>query len=356
MKNRFQIEGEVTRIQIKHKGEILDALIDTGDVPRADAYLGTWGAAEITGRLYPMGKQHDPETGAKIGFALGRWLLEATPDIEVRYRNGDPLDARRANLEAVKITPQVDRTEEQRWQDRWQKRREGERHEYLLALAKRLARVARKQEETCYRWLVRNSFPRNLAAEVERQARLLEREPKWRAVFQARPKARQVWHDNLDSIVKTLSELSSEWVGRADVERIFAVSRRTACKLLDRFGATELGRSLQIPRQSLIERLQRLASEPEARWEATRREALYARLEEAHRHVAARSRVVTVKAETGAETIAGLPATVRLAPGLLTVEFFGTEDLLRQLMEIAFAIQNDFARFEAICEGPAPNL
>lgn len=43
----------------------------------------------------------------------------------------------------------------------------------------------------------------------------------------------------------------------------------------------------------------------------------------------------------------GLPSTIRLAPGKLEVTCSDAQDLLRQLMELAQAIANDFDKFEA---------
>lgn len=49
--------------------------------------------------------------------------------------------------------------------------------------------------------------------------------------------------------------------------------------------------------------------------------------------------------------IDGLPSTVSLRPGKLEIEFFGAEDLFRQLFEIAQVIQNDYQRFSKLVEG-----
>lgn len=48
-------------------------------------------------------------------------------------------------------------------------------------------------------------------------------------------------------------------------------------------------------------------------------------------------------------TIEGLPG-VTIHRGRLTIEFFGTEDLLTKLYELSQAIVQDFARFERLAE------
>jgi hypothetical protein len=55
------------------------------------------------------------------------------------------------------------------------------------------------------------------------------------------------------------------------------------------------------------------------------------------------------------ETVDELPAGIRLVEGLLQVEFYGTEDLLKQLNALVQAVMHDYPRFQAICEGLAEN-
>jgi hypothetical protein len=45
--------------------------------------------------------------------------------------------------------------------------------------------------------------------------------------------------------------------------------------------------------------------------------------------------------------VAGLPATIRVAPGRLEISYTDPPDLLRQLMELAHAVSNDYEGFEA---------
>lgn len=44
MKNDYEIRGDVTAIFIKYKGRIMETLIDTTDLKKADSFKGTWGA------------------------------------------------------------------------------------------------------------------------------------------------------------------------------------------------------------------------------------------------------------------------------------------------------------------------
>jgi hypothetical protein len=45
-----------------------------------------------------------------------------------------------------------------------------------------------------------------------------------------------------------------------------------------------------------------------------------------------------------------LPAGVHLKPGELRIEFFGTEDLLRHLLELSQVIMHDFVRIQSVVE------
>ena len=49
--------------------------------------------------------------------------------------------------------------------------------------------------------------------------------------------------------------------------------------------------------------------------------------------------------------LAELPAGVDLKPGLLSVEYDKTLDLLQKLFALAQAIANDFENFQAMAEG-----
>jgi len=49
---------------------------------------------------------------------------------------------------------------------------------------------------------------------------------------------------------------------------------------------------------------------------------------------------------SGAREVAGLPPSIQLAPGKLEMFCTDATDLLRQLMELAQAVSNDYETFE----------
>ncbi len=63
-------------------------------------------------------------------------------------------------------------------------------------------------------------------------------------------------------------------------------------------------------------------------------------LEEAGREQKLRRHAIAVDTSSRDKSIAELPG-VKISKGHLTIDFFGTEDLLRQLFELANAIGND---------------
>lgn len=46
-----------------------------------------------------------------------------------------------------------------------------------------------------------------------------------------------------------------------------------------------------------------------------------------------------------------MPTTVSLKPGKMKIEFFGAEDLFRQLFEIAQVIRNNYEKFRKVGDG-----
>jgi hypothetical protein len=127
---------------------------------------------------------------------------------------------------------------------------------------------------------------------------------------------------------------------RAAIEEIFRVRRRRAIELLHRFGGYQAGKTFLIDRASLLRQLETLEQGPGFRAEKTRRRRLAEDL---------RARAIPIPVPRPA---AGLPG-VSLRPGELRIEFTGTEELLRRLLELAIAIRNDYERFDATASSEA---
>ena len=137
---------------------------------------------------------------------------------------------------------------------------------------------------------------------------------------------------------------------RAALEEVFGVRRRRAIELLHQFGGYQAGKTFLVDRASLLRQLAALESGGEFRQERARRRRLSEGLELAKGTLRAKSVLIQGSYEAFDRHLDELPG-VQLRPGELRIEFKGTEDLLRQLLELAMAIKNDFGRFEEICEG-----
>jgi hypothetical protein len=156
--------------------------------------------------------------------------------------------------------------------------------------------------------------------------------------------AQPVWLLRLPAIRAELAGLSAPVLDRASIETVFGVGRRRAIELLHQFGGYLAGKTFLVDRASLLRQLEALEAGGDFRRERSRRRRLSDDLDRAK--AALRARAVPIPAPRRAFE---LPLGVQLRPGELRIDFRGTEDLLRQLLELAMAIQNDHERFEALC-------
>ena len=164
--------------------------------------------------------------------------------------------------------------------------------------------------------------------------------------FPALP-AQPAWLLRLPAIRAAVSALSAPVLDRAALEEIFGVRRRRAIELLHRFGGYQAGKTFLVDRASLLGQLADLEAGGGFRQEQTRRRRLAEDLDRAKASLRARS--VPIPAPRPAAAAGILPPGVYLQPGQLRIDFQGTEDLLRQLLELAVAIQEDYPRFDEIC-------
>lgn len=157
------------------------------------------------------------------------------------------------------------------------------------------------------------------------------------------------WFRQLDTIRRWVDALQDPYVDRKGVESIFQVSQTEAQRIMKRAGAMKVGSALVVPAWKMSEWLAGVARGEDATWEQQRVQRVELRLEQERHHLAARRVVIQPIPE--AESIEGLPAGIRLKPGRLEIDFFGTEDLLKHLYSLAQAVMSDYPRFQKICEG-----
>lgn len=127
--------------------------------------------------------------------------------------------------------------------------------------------------------------------------------------------------------------------------RLLGLHRRPAIRLMHRLGGYQSGRTFLIETQKRA--LEEIASGEAFQYETARRERLGSALAESKRDFKARRILIPVTPEMRGREVAGLPATVRLAPGRLEISCRDAADLLQQLMELAQAVRNDYDGFEA---------
>jgi len=161
--------------------------------------------------------------------------------------------------------------------------------------------------------------------------------------------AQPVWLLRLPAIRQTLAELTAAVLDREAIERVFGVRRRRAIELLHRFGGYQAGKTFLVDRLSLIGQLEALERGGEFGQERRRRSRVVDEI--ARAQAAARARAVPIPAPAAAS--AELPGGLTIEPGELRIQFADAEDLLRQLLELAMTVQQDYARFEELCRRTA---
>jgi len=280
-------------------------------------------------------------------ISLARWIVDPPPGSFIDYA-GDALDCRRSRLFV------------RRKRAAYHKRIEGissetEREAYVNQLARLLAeRIAIPQPEIA--WRLRRG--QDLPPEAEEAATSLPRIRR-QAITALRIRS-SGWQHRIPDLVAELRDLSQEFLGRADIERLFDVSRMSAVRILDRFGPEMVSGRLQIPRLRLIERLETFWRDPHLEHRRNRHQEIVAAAGQA-RHVVQsvierslaeiathlqQEQKQTIVAESSeanrylATRFGKLPAGVNLELRRLTIDFEGFHDLLFKFGAFLYAMQN----------------
>ena len=155
------------------------------------------------------------------------------------------------------------------------------------------------------------------------------------------------WIEQLPSALEELRGFPAPVIDRAVLEKILRIERRTAIRLLHRFGGFQTGKTFLIDRLQLIARLEAIDRGEDAAFERDRRTRLADELEKTRRLAPGRKVRIDAAPDVRDRRMKDLPAGIHLQPGELRIEFFGAEDLLRHLFELSQAMVNDFGRFQA---------
>lgn len=155
----------------------------------------------------------------------------------------------------------------------------------------------------------------------------------------------------IPQILTALEAVPCPVLDRTGIEKLFGLKRRQAISVLGSLGGYQSGKTFLIDRQALIAKLEAIRDGAAFVHETERRARVSAQLEAARKIAYARRISIPSAPDVRDRVLSDLPAGIHLKPGELRIEFFGTEDLLRNLYELAQAILNDYPRFQNAVEG-----
>jgi hypothetical protein len=350
VKNRFEIRNDETVVYVKDRSGLALAKIDTTDLPKVQAFPGTWAAHPgPKGRLYVQGKIRDAQTDEHRTVYLHRWIVDADENTLVQPA-GDPLDYRREQLRVSRKHRSYQRQIERR-------QTQTERLQYTKALAKRLASHSTYSPAQLLRGLQRRTLDQ-LDPTLDEAASRLSGE---RVTSLPPVRFRTGWQHRLPEILAALEAAPGELAGRREVERIFRVSRATAVQILDRFGANLAGNALVLRRTELLGRLRVLADDPAVSFERERHAGTLSQvsqdsLGELLGEAALRLRNNRIYAEGEAAArhratrFEDFPPEIDLTPFALHIQFKGLQDFLMKIGTVIYALQNDLESIEAFLD------
>jgi hypothetical protein len=171
--------------------------------------------------------------------------------------------------------------------------------------------------------------------------------------------ARPAYFHRLTEALDVLVRLETEWIDRKTLQETLGVSKTVAWRILRFSGATTgPGNTLVCRRDSLLQALRALQTTGAYEHEIRRRSHL--ELNFAQLLQAARSRHIQVaptarSLELVSTRFRQLPAGIELTPGRLTIDFVGTEDFLKKIGALVFALQNDYEAISGFIERSDPS-
>ena len=160
------------------------------------------------------------------------------------------------------------------------------------------------------------------------------------------PKPR--WLLAIPDAISQLEHLDRTLLTRRDIERLFGVSTARAATLMQTFGAEMTGYQRTLPRTKLLRQLRKHRARSAFRGEqGTTGAAPVTELRKA-RLTGIR---VTLPAETLDAKLASLPEGVSVSRDRIEVRFNGAKEAVERLYALAYALVNDYERFEELVDG-----
>jgi len=158
-----------------------------------------------------------------------------------------------------------------------------------------------------------------------------------------------LWYAQLDHAISQLESLPYSWVDRPTLESILGVGRRRAQQILRPLVRYTVGKNGLADRDELIRHLRGLANGAPAYYEKRRQARFYSLFEQMRRQAREQPRVlVDAPPAIERQELDNLPEGVRLSPGRILIEGFGTpEEAQQKLLALVMAMGNDPSGFEA---------
>ncbi len=154
------------------------------------------------------------------------------------------------------------------------------------------------------------------------------------------------WLGAAPEALKQLQAMSVKVVDRATIEQLFKIHRRTAIRIMHRFGGQQAGKTFLIDREQLVEKLQVFLQQDSEQGPSSRTPSQIRRLYPE----AETFRFPDVRAPER-RTLARLPSRIRIVPGKITVEAASLEELCMQLWVLLETCNEDRQVVEAQLEG-----
>ncbi|MBX7123254.1 MAG: hypothetical protein K1X42_14085 [Opitutaceae bacterium] len=158
------------------------------------------------------------------------------------------------------------------------------------------------------------------------------------------------WFRRINDIRSEIEACDVQVFTRRALEDLFRMKKTATVALMRRIGGVgQVAQAQTVSRRHLLLFLHKVQSNPAYQNEISRWERLDRCLEAERSDLAGRRRLIPGVEREPDVAIDGLPG-VEIRRGRLTVDFYGTEDLLRKLYELSQAIVQDWQRFERLAE------
>ena len=155
------------------------------------------------------------------------------------------------------------------------------------------------------------------------------------------------WTPLIPSALQSLRASGEAVVDRSTLERLLKIHRRTAIRLLHRFGGRQAGQNLFLERERLIAALELFLPADEGALPARTPGQLRRQHREAEQFRFPDVRSLEVR------SAAALPGAIQIARGRVTLEVADLRDLCAQLWVLLETCKDDWEGVERLLEGPS---